>query len=156
MRSAQQRFIYVSTHYPAALARIKEAVRQAHGYGLLGEKILGSAFGFDVVIDEGSGGYVCGEETALITTLEGPSGSLVRVPLPGAAGFVGPSTVVNNLETLAMVQPLSPGRQMVQQHRQQGQCRHQGHFRKRQRQQACLVEVPLRSPSRILSQSAAA
>ena len=92
--------------------------------------MIGSAFSFDVVIDEGSGGYVCGEETALITTRKGASGELVRVPLPGAAGFGGRPTVVNNLETLAGSSHC-PGRKMVQQHRQQGQCRHQGHFRKR-------------------------
>lgn len=101
---ASKGFIYVSTHYPAALARIREAVRQAHDYGLLGEKILGSAFSFDVVIDEGSGGYVCGEETALITTLEGRFGEpRPRPPFPAQKGLWGRPTVVNNLETLAMV-----------------------------------------------------
>ncbi len=101
---ASKGFIYVSTHYPAALAKIREAVRQARDYGFLGKNILGSAFSFDVVIDEGSGGYVCGEETALITTLEGRFGEpRPRPPFPAQKGLWGRPTVVNNLETLAMV-----------------------------------------------------
>jgi NADH:ubiquinone oxidoreductase subunit F (NADH-binding)/(2Fe-2S) ferredoxin len=101
---ASKGFIYVSTHYPAALAKIREAVRQAYDYGLLGEAVLGSTFSFDVIIDEGSGGYVCGEETALITTLEGRYGEpRPRPPFPAQKGLWGQPTVVNNLETLAMV-----------------------------------------------------
>ena len=101
---ASRGFIYVSTHYPAALTKIKEAVRQAYEHGLLGDAILGSSFSFEVTVEEGGGGYVCGEETALITSLEGSFGEpRPRPPFPSQKGLWGQPTVVNNLETLALV-----------------------------------------------------
>lgn len=101
---ASKGFIYVSSHCPLALANIREAVRQAKEYGLLGDHILGSDFGFEVDVDEGGGAYVCGEETALITSLEGKYGEpKPRPPFPVQKGLWDKPTVVNNIETLANI-----------------------------------------------------
>lgn len=101
---ASKGFIYVSSHCPLALANIREAVRQAKEYGLLGDHILGSDFGFEIDIVEGGGAYVCGEETALITSLEGKYGEpKPRPPFPVQKGLWDKPTVVNNIETLANI-----------------------------------------------------
>lgn len=97
-------YLYVSNNYPLALMRSREAVRQAKEYGLLGETILGSGFNFEVEVDEGGGAYVGGEETALISSLEGNYGEpRPRPPFPAQKGLWGKPTVVNNIETLANI-----------------------------------------------------
>ena len=101
---ASKGYIYVSNNYPLALRNIKEAVGQAKECGLLGENILGSKFSFEVEVDEGGGAYVCGEETALITSLEGKYGEpRPRPPFPAQKGLWDQPTVVNNIETLATI-----------------------------------------------------
>jgi NADH:ubiquinone oxidoreductase subunit F (NADH-binding)/(2Fe-2S) ferredoxin len=101
---ASQGYLYVSNNYPIALEKVKEAVRQAQACGLLGENILGSVFSFEVEVDEGGGAYVCGEETALITSLEGCYGEpRPRPPFPAQQGLWDQPTVVNNIETLANI-----------------------------------------------------
>jgi NADH:ubiquinone oxidoreductase subunit F (NADH-binding)/(2Fe-2S) ferredoxin len=101
---ASRGYLYVSNNYPLALENSKEALRQAKEYGLLGENILGSSFSFEVEVDEGGGAYVCGEETALITSLEGNYGEpRPRPPFPAQKGLWDQPTVVNNIETLANI-----------------------------------------------------
>jgi NADH:ubiquinone oxidoreductase subunit F (NADH-binding)/(2Fe-2S) ferredoxin len=101
---ASRGYLYVSNNYPLALANIKEAIRQAKEYGLLGENILGSDFSFEVEVHEGGRAYVCGEETALITSLEGEYGEpRPRPPFPAQKGLWNQPTVVNNIETLANI-----------------------------------------------------
>jgi len=101
---ASRGYLYVSNNYPLALENSKKAVRQAKEYGLLGENILGSSFSFEVEVNEGGGAYVCGEETALITSLEGNYGEpRSRPPFPAQKGLWDQPTVVNNIETLANI-----------------------------------------------------
>lgn len=97
-------FFYVRAEYPLAVERIEKAIRQAYDRGLLGEKILGSAFSFDVEIRLGAGAFVCGEETALIASIEGKRGTpRPRPPYPSVQGLWGKPTAINNVETLANV-----------------------------------------------------
>ena len=101
---ASKGYVYVSNNYSLALEKVKEAVRQAQECGLLGDTILGSKFNFEVVVDQGGGAYVCGEETALLTSLEGRFGEpRPRPPFPAQKGLWGQPTVVNNIETLATI-----------------------------------------------------
>lgn len=101
---ASEGYVYISNNYPLALERVREAVRQACDHGLLGDNILGSSFCFSVHVDEGGGAYVCGEETALITSLEGRFGEpRPRPPYPAQKGLWEQPTVVNNIETLATI-----------------------------------------------------
>ncbi len=101
---ASKGYVYVSNNYSLALEKVKEAVRQAQECGLLGNSILGSKFNFEVVVDQGGGAYVCGEETALLTSLEGRCGEpRPRPPFPAQKGLWGQPTVVNNIETLATI-----------------------------------------------------
>jgi NADH:ubiquinone oxidoreductase subunit F (NADH-binding) len=101
---ASHGFVYVRTEYPLAIERLQRAITQAREHGLLGEKILGSAFDFDVAIREGSGAFVCGEETSLIRSIEGESPEpRQRPPFPAQVGLWGFPTVINNVETLANV-----------------------------------------------------
>lgn len=101
---ASQGYVYVRTEYPLALKRLQKAIDQARGHGLLGEGILGSGFSFDVEIREGSGAFVCGEETSLIHSIEGQSPEpRQRPPFPAQSGAWGLPTVINNVETLANV-----------------------------------------------------
>ena len=101
---ASKGYIYVSNNYSLALEKVREAVRQAQECGLLGNSILGSKFNFEVVVDQGGGAYVCGEETALLTSLEGRYGEpRPRPPFPAQKGLWGQPTVVNNIETLATI-----------------------------------------------------
>ncbi len=101
---ARHGYIYVRAEYPLAVKRVQEALRQAEGYGLLGENILGSDFGFDVTLFQGSGAFVCGEETALIGSLEGRPGiPHQRPPYPAAEGLFGKPTLLNNVKTFAYV-----------------------------------------------------
>ena len=101
---ASQGFVYIRTEYPLALKRINIAISQAREYGLLGENILGSNFSFDIEIREGAGAFVCGEETALINSIEGKIPEpKQRPPYPAEQGLWGCPTVINNVETLANV-----------------------------------------------------
>jgi NADH-quinone oxidoreductase subunit F len=101
---ASRGYVYVRSEYPLAIERLRKAIGQAREYGLLGEKILGSAFDFDIEIREGSGAFVCGEETSLIHSIEGQSPEpRQRPPFPAQVGLWGCPTVINNVETLANV-----------------------------------------------------
>lgn len=101
---ASHGYIYVRSEYPLAIKRMQIALEQAKEYGLLGEDILGSGFSFDLEIREGSGAFVCGEETSLIHSIEGKSPEpRQRPPFPAQVGIWGQPTVINNVETLANV-----------------------------------------------------
>ncbi len=97
-------YIYVRAEYPLAVTRLKNAVAQMRAYGLLGKNILGSGFDFEIEIKEGAGAFVCGEETALIASLEGQRGMpRPRPPYPAVKGFRGKPTLINNTETFGTV-----------------------------------------------------
>jgi len=104
---AQDGYIYVRAEYPIAVTHVKKAVVDARALGLLGEKILGSDFSFDVKIKEGAGAFVCGEETALIASIEGRRGMpRTRPPFPAVSGLWGKPTNINNVETFANIPPI--------------------------------------------------
>ncbi len=97
-----QGFIYCRAEYPLALRRLEVALQQAKDAGFLGENILGSGFDFDIAIKEGAGAFVCGEETALMASIEGKRGMpRTRPPFPANAGLWSKPTNINNVETLA-------------------------------------------------------
>ncbi len=97
-------FIYVRAEYPIAVEHINLALEQARGCGLLGEDIAGSGFSFDVEVRMGAGAFVCGEETALIASIEGQRGMpRPRPPFPATSGYRGKPTNINNVETFANV-----------------------------------------------------
>jgi len=101
---ASQGFIYVRAEYPLAVKRLQKAVQEAKEWRLLGDDILGSGFSFDIAIKQGAGAFVCGEETALIASIEGMRGMpKPKPPFPSVAGLWGKPTVINNVETLANV-----------------------------------------------------
>ncbi len=101
---AHEGWIYVRGEYALSKERLERAVHQAEELGLLGDDILGSGFSFHIHIHAGAGAYVCGEETALLESMEGKRGiPRVRPPYPTVAGFRGKPTVVNNVETLANI-----------------------------------------------------
>ncbi|RKO65855.1 NADH-quinone oxidoreductase subunit NuoF [Desulfofundulus salinus] len=101
---ARQGYFYIRAEYPLAVERVKKAIEQARQAGLLGTNILGSGFSFDVDVFQGSGAFVCGEETALIASMEGEPGlPRHRPPFPATAGLRGRPTVINNVKTLAYV-----------------------------------------------------
>lgn len=101
---ATKGYIYCRAEYPLALERLHTAIEQAKQYGLLGKNILGSGFDFELKIKEGAGAFVCGEETALIASIEGERGMpRPRPPFPAISGLWGKPTVINNVETLASV-----------------------------------------------------
>ena len=94
-------YVYINSEYLLAIARLKKATSQMKEYGLLGENILDSGFSFDIIIKEGAGAFVCGEETALIGSIEGRRGMpKSRPPFPAIAGLRGKPTIINNVETL--------------------------------------------------------
>ncbi len=96
--------IYIRAEYPLAVHRLKVAIAQAREYGLLGKKIFGSDFSFDVDLRYGAGAFVCGEETALIHSMEGLRGEpTIKPPFPAESGFKGKPSNVNNVETLAAI-----------------------------------------------------
>ncbi|MDM7934721.1 MAG: NADH-ubiquinone oxidoreductase-F iron-sulfur binding region domain-containing protein, partial [Methanothrix sp.] len=100
-------FIYCRAEYPLALERLYMALQQARDLGLLGEDILGSGMRFDISIREGAGAFVCGEETALMLSIEGKRGMpRTRPPFPAASGLYGRPTNINNVETLASLAPI--------------------------------------------------
>ena len=99
-----QGFIYIRAEYPIAVSRIRIAIDQAKEYGLLGKNILGTGFDFDLEVRLGSGAFVCGEETALMTSIEGKRGEpRPRPPFPANKGLFGKPTILNNVETYANV-----------------------------------------------------
>jgi NADH:ubiquinone oxidoreductase subunit F (NADH-binding) len=101
---AQGGYVYVRAEYPLAVTRLKNAVKQMRLKGLLGEDILGSGFSFDITIKEGAGAFVCGEETALIASLEGERGMpRPRPPYPSDQGFRDRPTLINNTETFGIL-----------------------------------------------------
>jgi len=102
--AANEGHIYVRAEYPLAVSRIRIALQQAEERGFLGQDILGSSFGFSVNIMEGAGAFVCGEETALMASIEGTSGRpRPRPPYPAHSGLWGKPTTINNVKTLASV-----------------------------------------------------
>ena len=104
---ASKGFIYVRAEYPVAVARLTTALREARRRGLLGSNIVGTTFGFDVEIRLGAGAFVCGEETALIASIEGRRGTpKPRPPYPAVSGLWGKPTLLNNVETYANVAPI--------------------------------------------------
>jgi NADH-quinone oxidoreductase subunit F len=101
---ADEGIFYIRAEYPLAVMRVRNAVKQCYERGMLGKDILGSGFSFEIRIFEGAGAFVCGEETALIASLEGKRGTPhLRPPYPAVKGFTGKPTLVNNVETLALV-----------------------------------------------------
>ena len=101
---ATKGLIYIRAEYPLAIDRLKIAIRQAREYGLLGEDILGSGFNFDIELRYGAGAFVCGEETALIHSMEGMRGEpTLKPPFPAVSGYMGKPSNVNNVETFANV-----------------------------------------------------
>jgi len=95
-------YIYCRAEYPLAIQKLQTAMQAAREAGLLGDRILGSDFSFEVTIKEGAGAFVCGEETALIASIEGRRGHPVpRPPYPAVEGLYGKPTIINNVETLA-------------------------------------------------------
>jgi NADH:ubiquinone oxidoreductase subunit F (NADH-binding)/NAD-dependent dihydropyrimidine dehydrogenase PreA subunit len=101
---ADEGYIYVRSEYPLAIKRLRTAISQAERYGLLGDNILGLGFNFKIKIKEGAGAFVCGEETALLASIEGKRGvPRHRPPFPAVEGLWGKPTCINNVETLANV-----------------------------------------------------
>lgn len=97
-------YFYIRAEYPLAVQRVQQAIEAAREYGLLGKTILGTDFAFDVEVRLGAGAFVCGEETALIASIEGRRGSPIpRPPYPSVSGLWGKPTAINNVETLAAV-----------------------------------------------------
>jgi len=104
---ATEGIIYVRAEYPLAVHRLNHAIEQAREYGLLGENILGRGFKFDIQLVEGAGAFVCGEETALIASLEGEAGRpRPRPPFPAQKGLWGKPTNINNVETWYNIAPI--------------------------------------------------
>ena len=101
---ASQGYIYVRAEYPIAVKRLEIAIKQAREYGLLGENIFGTDFNFDIGLRLGAGAFVCGEETALMTSIEGNRGEpRPRPPFPAQKGLFGKPTILNNVETYANI-----------------------------------------------------
>ena len=101
---AKQGYVYIRAEYPLAIERLTAAIQQAKDYGLLGESILGTGFAFDIEIRIGAGAFVCGEETALMASIEGRRGEPVqKPPYPFQKGLFGKPTIINNVETLAAI-----------------------------------------------------
>ena len=101
---AKQAIVYVRAEYPLAVKRLKKAIKQAKEYGFVGEKIFGTEFSCDFKIKAGAGAFVCGEETALIESLEGSRGMpRLKPPFPAQSGFLHKPSNINNVETFANV-----------------------------------------------------
>ncbi len=100
-------YIYVRAEYPLAVERLEIAINKAREYGLLGENIFGTGFSFDIEIRVGAGAFVCGEETALLASIEGLRGEpRPKPPFPAQEGLWGKPTVINNVETYANIAPI--------------------------------------------------
>ncbi|MCU0394490.1 MAG: NAD(P)H-dependent oxidoreductase subunit E, partial [Chitinophagaceae bacterium] len=104
---ASKGYAYIRGEYPLAIKRIELAIKQATKLGLLGKNILGSPFSFEVEVRIGAGAFVCGEETALIASIEGKRGTpRPRPPFPAESGLWGKPTLINNVETFAAIAPI--------------------------------------------------
>ncbi len=104
---ASEAWIYIRGEYEAQASRLESAIEQARASGFIGKNILGSGFTFDVHVHRGAGAYICGEETALIESLEGKRGEpRLRPPYPPTHGFRGMPTAVNNVESLSAIPPI--------------------------------------------------
>ena len=102
--AADEGYVYVRAEYPLAVERMRRAVKDAENAGFLGENLFGSSFNFKIVVMEGAGAFVCGEETALIASIEGKRGMpMPKPPFPAQKGLWGKPTVINNVETLATI-----------------------------------------------------
>jgi NADH:ubiquinone oxidoreductase subunit F (NADH-binding)/Pyruvate/2-oxoacid:ferredoxin oxidoreductase delta subunit len=101
---ASKAYVYIRAEYPLAVKRLRNAISQAYDLGLLGSNVAGTNFSFDLMVKMGAGAFVCGEETALIHSIEGKRGMpRPRPPFPSTSGLFGKPTVINNVETLANV-----------------------------------------------------
>jgi NADH:ubiquinone oxidoreductase subunit F (NADH-binding)/NAD-dependent dihydropyrimidine dehydrogenase PreA subunit/(2Fe-2S) ferredoxin len=101
---ASKAYVYIRAEYPLAIRRLREALATAREFGLLGEDVLGTGFSFDVIIKMGAGAFVCGEETAILHSIEGKRGMpRPRPPYPAVSGLHGKPTILNNVETLANI-----------------------------------------------------
>ena len=101
---ADKRYIYVRAEYPIAVKRFQTAIDQAKEYGILGKNIWGTDFSFDLEVRLGAGAFVCGEETALLESIEGRRGQpRLKPPFPANAGLWGKPTLINNVETYANI-----------------------------------------------------
>jgi len=101
---ADEGYVYIRAEYPLAVNRLQIAIDQAREYGILGTNIFGTDFSFDIHIDKGAGAFVCGEETALINSIEGHRGEpRIKPPFPAAVGLWQVPTIINNVETLANI-----------------------------------------------------
>ncbi|MGQ8338694.1 NADH-ubiquinone oxidoreductase-F iron-sulfur binding region domain-containing protein [Sunxiuqinia sp. A32] len=104
---ASNGLVYIRAEYPLAIQRLKTAINQAREYGLLGNDIMGTGFDFDIELRYGAGAFVCGEETALIHSMEGLRGEpTFKPPFPSESGYLGKPTNVNNVETFANIPPI--------------------------------------------------
>ena len=104
---AQQGYIYVRAEYPLAVKHLETAIEQARRYGLLGNSILGTSFVFDISLRVGAGAFVCGEESALLASIEGDRGvPRPKPPYPSDVGLWGKPTLINNVETFANIPPI--------------------------------------------------
>ena len=104
---ADEGYIYIRGEYQLALERVEKAIHQAREYGVLGKNIFGSGFDFDIHIHAGAGAYICGEETALLESIEGGRGEpRVKPPYPTTSGLWGKPTLINNVETFANIPPI--------------------------------------------------
>ncbi len=104
---ADQGLVYIRAEYPLAIERLKTAIDQARTNGLLGKQIMGTSFCFDIELKYGAGAFVCGEETALIHSMEGHRGEpTVKPPFPAESGYLNKPTNVNNVETFACIPPI--------------------------------------------------
>ncbi len=104
---SNQGYVYVRAEYPLAIRRLDHAINQARDFGLLGENIFGSGFNFDMEIRIGAGAFVCGEETALLRSIEGKRGEPTpKPPFPANQGLWGKPTLINNVETFANIPPI--------------------------------------------------
>ena len=104
---AAEGYVYMRAEYPLAVQRMQKAIDDAKAQGLLGEDILGTGFAFDIVIKEGAGAFVCGEESALIASIEGKRGMpRPKPPFPAQSGLWGRPTLINNVETFANIPPI--------------------------------------------------
>jgi NADH-quinone oxidoreductase subunit F len=101
---ANHAFLYIRGEVPHVIRRMNEAIRDAYNAGYLGENILGSGYDLDITVHAGAGAYICGEETALLSSLEGMRGQpRLKPPFPAVAGLYACPTVVNNVETIASI-----------------------------------------------------
>jgi NADH:ubiquinone oxidoreductase subunit F (NADH-binding) len=101
---ADEGYIYVRTEYPLACRQIKDAIKQAQELNIIGNNIFNTQFSFHIHVMEGAGAFVCGEETALIASIEGKRGMpLSKPPFPSVQGLFGKPTCINNVETLSTI-----------------------------------------------------